>query len=82
MLPWSIPAQKALKGLLYWIALPLLVVAIACMLFDQRALSYAPMWSGLTRILLFVWLLRQIARFALFSFVRKRTSRFTSVQER
>ena len=80
MLPWSIPAKKAAKGLLYWLAVPLLVVAIACSLFDQRALSYAPMWSGLSRLLLFVWFLRQIFRFAFFSFIRKRTKRFTSLQ--
>src|SRR6185312_13885105 len=80
VLPWSIPAKKAVRGLLYWVALPLLVIAIACILFDQRALSYSPMWSGLFAISLFVWLLRQIVRFAIFSFIRKRTTRFTSLQ--
>lgn len=82
VLPWSIPAKKAAKGLLYWIVFPMLVVAIACILFDQRALSYSPMWSGLSRIFLFVWFLRQIVRFAKFAFVRKRTSRITSLQVR
>jgi hypothetical protein len=74
VLPWSIPAKKAAKGLLYWVALPLALTAIACILFDQRALSYGPMWSGLARIFLFIWLLRQIVKFAVFSFVRKRTT--------
>jgi hypothetical protein len=80
VLPWSIPAKKAAKGLLYWLAIPLLLVAIACILFDQRALSYGPMWAGISKILFTLWFLRQVIRFAMFAFVRKRTSRFTSLQ--
>lgn len=68
---WSIPARKAMTGLIYWLGCPLLVLAAACALFDSRALQNGAMWLGATKLLLFFWFLRQVVRFAVF-FARRR----------
>jgi len=76
VLPWSIPAKKALKSLPFYLLIPIVLWFLYTLIIDPSWRGNSAQYIGLLRIMLFIWILRTTLRFALFSFVRKRTYRF------